>query len=100
VQSIIISYQAHFTHVRRDYSTVDGPASGNAIGPERHVIAEGQIGDVTREVGFLSNDYTNPDTNPKTLMTLVLTLADQHDDFVRRYFVTLYETIPAPSTVQ
>ena len=35
-----------------------------------------QIGDVTREVEFLSNDYTDPITNPKTLMTLALTLAD------------------------
>ena len=76
MQSIIISYQAHFTHVRRDYSTVDGPASGNAIGPERHVIAEGQIGDVTREVECMSNDYTNPNTNPKTLTTLALTLTE------------------------
>jgi len=36
---------------------------------------------VTREVEFLSNDYTNPNTNPKTLMTLALTLADHHGDF-------------------
>ena len=40
-----------------------------------------QIGDVTREVEFLSNDYTNPNTNPKTLTTLALTLADHHDAF-------------------
>jgi len=32
-------------------------------------------------VEFLSNDYTNPNTNPKTLTTLALTLADHHDDF-------------------
>jgi len=52
---------------------------------------------VTREVEFLYNDYTNPNTNPKTFTTLVLTLADNHDALkalVRRYFVTLYGTIP------
>ena len=57
------------------------------------------IGDVTREVEYLSNDYTNPNTNPKPLTTLALTLAD-HDnafesfcapvfcDFVRNYSCT------------
>jgi len=64
---------------------------------------------VTREVGFLSNDYnnliisndyTNPNTNPKTLTTLAMTLADHHDafesycaamfcDFVRNYSCTV-----------
>ena len=51
----------------------------------------------------MSNDYTNPNTNTKTLTSLALTLTDHHnafESFVRRYFVTLYETIPAPSTVQ
>jgi len=52
----------------------------------------------------MSNDYTNPTTNPKTLTTLALTLTDPHGAFesffVRRHFVTLYGTIPAPSTVQ
>jgi len=43
-------------------------------------------------VKFLSNDYTNPKTNPKTLTTLALTLTDHHD--------ALYGSIPAPSTVQ
>src|SRR6218665_3550223 len=78
-------------------------ASGNAIGPERHVIAEGYVGYVTRGVEFLSNDYTNPNTNPKTLTTLALTLADHHELLkacVRRNFVTLYRTITSPSTVQ
>src|SRR6218665_2253686 len=67
--------------------------SGNAIGPERHVIL---TGDVTREVQFLSNDYTNP----TILSTLALTLADHHDafesfsapvfcDFVRNYSCTV-----------
>ena len=51
---------------------------------------------VTREVDFLSNDYTNP----KTLTTLALTLADHYDafesfcapvfcDFVRKYSCTV-----------
>jgi len=31
-----------------------------------------QIGDVTREVKFMSNDYTNPNTNPETLTTQTL----------------------------
>ena len=54
------------------------------------------IGDVTREVKFLSNDYTNNNTNPKTLTTLILTITDPHGafgsicapafcDFVRNY---------------
>src|SRR6218665_3205677 len=42
-----------------------------------------QIGDVTWEGKFLSNDYTNPNTNPRTLTTLALILADHHDDFER-----------------
>src|SRR6218665_385586 len=58
-------------------------ASVNAIGPERHVICCGrlQIGDVTREVEFLCNDYTNRNTNPNFLTTLALTLTDHHDAF-------------------
>jgi len=40
-----------------------------------------QIGDMTREVEFLTNDYTNTNTNPKTLTTLALALADHHDVF-------------------
>jgi len=28
---------------------------------------------------FVSNDYTNPNTNPKTLTTLTWTLTDRHD---------------------
>jgi len=64
------------------------------------VIAKGyKIGNVTREVKFMSDDYTNLSVNPKALETLALTLTDPHDAFVRRYFVTLYGTIPAPSTV-
>src|SRR6218665_3915123 len=46
---------------------------------------------------FLSNDYTNPNTNPRTLTTLTLTLTDPHNafeswcapvfcDFIRNYF--------------
>ena len=33
------------------------------------------------ESTFLSNDYTNPNTNPKTLTTLTLTLTDPRDAF-------------------
>ena len=51
-------------------------------------------------VEFLSNDYTNPNTNPKTLTTLALTLADHHGafesfcapvfrDFVQNYSCTV-----------
>ena len=40
-----------------------------------------QNGDVTREVKFVSNDYSNPNTNPKILTTLALTLTDPHDAF-------------------
>jgi len=29
----------------------------------------------------MSHDYTNPNTNPKTLTTLALTLTDRHDAF-------------------
>jgi len=32
-------------------------------------------------VKFLSKDYTNPNTNPKILTTLILTLADPQDAF-------------------
>ena len=74
------------------------PASGNAIGPCD--CGRLQIGDVTREVEFLSNDYTKPNTNPKTLTMLALALADHHDafgslcasvfcDFVRNYSCTV-----------
>jgi len=55
---------------------------------------------VTRELEFLSNDYTNPNTNRKTLTTLALTLADHHEafesfcvlvfcDFLRNYSCTI-----------
>ena len=36
---------------------------------------------MTGEVKFLSNDYTNPNTNPKTLTMLALTLTDPNDAF-------------------
>ena len=63
------------------------------------------IGDVTREVKkFLSNDYTNPNTNHKTLVTLILTLTDPQGafesfclpafcDFVRNYSCTIDGTV-------
>ena len=48
----------------------------------------------------MSHDYTNPNTNPKILTTLALTLADHHDafesfcalvfcDFARNYSCTV-----------
>ena len=40
-----------------------------------------QIGFVTQEMKFLSNDPINPNTNPKTLTTLTLTLTDPHGAF-------------------
>jgi len=40
-----------------------------------------QIADATREVKFLSNDYTNPTTNPKTRTTLTLILTDPRHAF-------------------
>ena len=53
-----------------------------------------------REGKFLSNDYTNNNTNPKTLTTLILTITDPHGafgsicapafcDFVRNYSCTV-----------
>src|SRR6218665_2277315 len=57
-----------------------------------------QNGYVTLEVKFVSNDYSNPNTNPKTLTTLALTEAhDAFDsffapvccDFVRNYSCTV-----------
>jgi len=47
---------------------------------------------------FLSNDYTNSNTNPKALTTLTMTLTDPQDtfesfcapefcDFIRNYFL-------------
>jgi len=85
----------------RDYSTVDGGSKRKCYWTRTSCYCRRlQIGDVTREVEFLSNDYTNPNTNPKTLTTLVLTLADHHDafesfyvsifcDFVRNYSCTI-----------
>src|SRR6218665_2849527 len=48
------------------------------------------------EIKFLSNAYTNPNTNPKTITSGILTLNDRHDDFesfCAPVFVTLYGTI-------
>jgi len=50
-------------------------------------------------VKFLPNDYTNSNTNPKTITMLILTLTDPHDafesfcalvfcDFIRHYLGT------------
>jgi len=48
-----------------------------------------QIGEGTWEVKFLSNNYTKPDTNPKTLTTLTLILTMLLKAFVRLCFVTV-----------
>src|SRR6218665_2829434 len=85
----------------RDYSTVDGRSKWKCYWTRASCdCGRLQIGDVTREVEFLSNDYTNPNTNPKTPTTFALTLADHHDafesfsapvfcDFVRNYSCTV-----------
>src|SRR6218665_675429 len=85
----------------RDYSTVDGRSKRKCYWTRASCdFGRLQIGDVTREGEFLSNDYTNPNTNPKTLTTLALTLADHHDafesccarvfcDFARNYSCTV-----------
>jgi len=39
-----------------------------------------EVGDVIHEVKFLSNDYTNPNTNLKNLTTLTLTLTNPLGD--------------------
>ena len=73
-----------------------GLRSSNAIGPKRHVIVEG-YNVCDSEMKFLSNVYSNPNTNSKTLTVGILTLNDRHDafegfcasvfcDFIRNYF--------------
>ena len=72
-------------HVKSDASIAPSTvaASWNAIGPGRRSCHCGRlhIGDMTREVTFLFNDYTNPNTNPKILTTLTLILSDPHGAF-------------------
>src|SRR6218665_882306 len=64
----------------------------------------------TREVKFLSNDYTNNNTDPKTLLMLILTLTDPHDafesfcepafcDFVRNYSCTVDGAVVTSSLI-
>src|SRR6218665_3395563 len=68
----------------RDYSTVDGRSKWKCYWTRASCdCGRLQIGDVTREMEFLSNDYINPNTNPKVLTTLALTLADHHDRVTR-----------------
>src|SRR6218665_2820771 len=85
----------------RDYSTVDGRIRRKCYWTRASCgCGRLQIGEVTQEVEFLSIDYTNPNTNPKMLTTLALTLADHHDafeifcapvfcDFLRNYSCTV-----------
>src|SRR6218665_2071478 len=64
-----------------DWRTDVCSRSSNAIGPESGGL---QTCDLTRSynfVSFLSNDYTNPNTNPKTLMASILTLTYPDDAF-------------------
>ena len=84
-----------------DYSTVNGRSKLKCYWTRVSCdIGRFQIGDVTQEVKFLSTDYNNPNTNPKTLTTLALTLTDHHNsfesfcalvfcDFVRNYSCTV-----------
>src|SRR6218665_651305 len=85
----------------RDYSTVDGRSKRKCYWTKASCdCGRLQIGDATREVEFLSNDYTNPYTKSKNFTTLSLTLAEHHDafesfcapvfcDFVRNYSSTV-----------
>src|SRR6218665_346026 len=87
--------------IGQDYSTVDGRSRRKCYWTRASCdCGRLQIGDVTREVEFLSNDCTNPNTNHKTLTMLALTLADHHYafesfcapvfcDFVRNYYSTV-----------
>jgi len=93
----------HIVYFRKgqDYSTVDDRSKRKCYWTRATCdCGRLQIGDVTREVEVLSNDYTNPNTNPKTFTTLAHTLADHHDafecfltpvfcDFVRNYSCTV-----------
>src|SRR6218665_269882 len=79
-----------------DWRTDVCPRSSNSIGPESGGV---HTCDLTRSynfVQFLSNDYTNPKTNPKTLTASILTLTYPDDafesfcalafcDFIRNY---------------
>src|SRR6218665_1198599 len=90
-----------FTGNGRDYSTVDGRSKRKCYWTRAPCgCGRIQTGDVTREVEFLSNDYTNPNINPKILTTLALARVDHHDafesfcapvfcDFVRNYSCTV-----------
>src|SRR6218665_3620174 len=86
----------HFD-LARDYRNVDGRSKRKCHWTRASCdCGRLQIGDVTREVEFLSNDHTNPNTNPKTLTTLALTIADHQDAFESFYapvfcdFVRIY----------
>jgi len=65
-----------------EYSTVDGRSKRKCYWTRASCdCGRLQIGDVTRKVKCMSTDYTNPNTNPKTLTTLALTLTDPHGAF-------------------
>ena len=93
----------HF-RLGRDYSTVDGRIKLKCYWTRASCDCKMlQNGDMTREMKFVSNDYSNPNNNPKILTTLALTLTDPMTlliAFVLWYFVILYRTTPAPLMVQ
>src|SRR6218665_1279655 len=75
---------------RRDYSTVDGRSRWKCYCTRASCdCGRLQIGDVTREVKFLSIDYTNPNTNPTTLTMLTLTVTDPNGAF-ESFFVRVF----------
>ena len=82
VKCFSVLYVQHVKENGRDYNTVDGRSKRKCYWTRASCdCGRLQIGDVTREVEFLSNEYTNPNANPKTLTTLALALADHHDAF-------------------
>src|SRR6218665_2321885 len=96
-RATLSSSRAFKLNFGRDYSTVDGRSRRTCYWT-RASCDHGtlQIGDVE----FLSNDFTNPNTNPKALTTLALSLANHHDayasfcaplfcDFVQNYSCTV-----------
>ena len=81
LKSEVVNKKESFS-LGRDYSTVDGRSRRKCYWTRASCdCGKLQICDVTWEVEFLSNDYSNPNTNSKTLTSLALTLADHHDAF-------------------
>src|SRR6218665_712102 len=71
-----------YNQIGRGYSTVDGRSKLKCYRTRASCdFGSLQIADVTRDVKCLSNDYTYPNTNPKTLTTLILILTDHRGTF-------------------